>query len=147
MNEGGKSVMAETKKTVKEVENKVVETAKKVADKVQVKEAAKKVAEKVQVKEAAKKVAEKVPVKETAKKVAAKKPAAKKTAAKAPKTEVILQYSGKEVAYADLVKKAVQLSKKALKKPAKDVKVYVKPEENMAYYVANGGEDIGSFQI
>ena len=137
--------MAETKKSVKDVENKVVETAKKVADKVPVKEAAVKVAEKVQVKEAAKKVAEKV---DTVKKAAEKKPAArKKAAAKPTKADVILQYSGKEVVYADLVKKAVQLSKKALKKQAKDVKVYVKPEENMAYYVANGGEDIGSFPI
>ena len=127
--------MAETKKSVKDVENKVVETAKKVADKVPVKEAAKKVAEKVQ-------------VKDTVKKAVEKKPAVrKKTAAKATKTDVILQYSGKEVVYADLVKKAVQLSKKALKKQANDVKVYVKPEENMAYYVANGGEDIGSFPI
>ena len=79
----------------------------------------------------------------------AKKPAVKKsTAAKKDiKTDIVLQYAGKEVLYADLVKKATQLSKKALKTNVKDVKVYVKPEENMAYYVANGGEDIGSFQI
>ena len=143
--------MAETKKTVKEVETKVKETAKKVADKVPVKETAKKVAEKVPVKETAQKVAE--TGKETAKKVAEKvtvKKAAvrKKTAAKKPvKTEVFLQYSGKEVVYTDLVKKAAQLSKKALKTQAKEIKVYIKPEENMAYYVANGGEDIGSFPI
>ena len=30
---------------------------------------------------------------------------------------------------------------------AKDIKVYVKPEENMAYYVVNNGEEIGSFGI
>ena len=93
-------------------------------------------------------------VKETAKKVAKKtdtvKKAVKKTATKsvkAPKTIVYLQYAGKEIDYAVLVKKAAQLSKKALKKQAKDIKIYVKPEENMVYYVANGGEDIGSFGI
>ena len=111
--------MAEAKKTVKNVETKVKETAKKVAKKVPLK-------------------------KETVKK------AVKKTtsrSAKAPKSAVILQYAGKEIDYSALVKKATQLSKKALKVQPKDIKIYVKPEENMVYYVANGGEEIGSFAI
>ena len=144
--------MADTKKAVKETEKAVKDaekTVKKEAEKT-VKEAEKKVKEaekkvETKVKETAKKVAAKAPA---VKKPAAKKPAAKKAAA--PKADVILQYGGKEIFYKDLVKKAVQISKKTLKKQnkdVKDVKVYVKPEENMAYYVANGGDDVGSFAI
>ena len=124
------NVKAEVKATAKKMEQKVKAATKKVVSKTTEKLDA-------EVKE------------ETAKKPAVKKPAAKKTSAakKDIKTDIVLQYAGKEVLYADLVKKATQLSKKALKNNVKDVKVYVKPEENMAYYVANGGEDIGSFQI
>ena len=124
------TVKEEAKATVKNVEEKVKAAAKKVVTKT------------TETKDAvAKKASEKKPA---AKKTAARKPAAAK---KAPKTEVVLQYAGKEVMYADIIKKATQLSKKALKANLKDVKIYVKPEENMAYYVANGGEQIGSFQI
>lgn len=125
------TVKADAKTTVKNVEEKVKAAAKKVVTKT---------AEKKEAVE--KKTAEK-------KAAAAKKPAARKTVAakKAPKTEVVLQYAGKEVLYAELIKKATQLSKKAIKSTLKDVKIYVKPEENMAYYVANNGEQIGSFQI
>ncbi len=126
--------MAETK------EKAVEKTASKEAVKTDAKATVKNVEEKV--KAAARKVADK-----TAKAAEKKQVAKKKTVAKAPKTAVILQYSGKEVVYTDLIKKATQLSKKALKKDLKDVKIYVKPEENMAYYVANNGEQIGSFEI
>ena len=122
------TVKAEAKAAAKNVEEKVKAAAKKVVTKT---------AEK---KEAAEKKAAEKPAKKT---VVRKSAAAKK----APKTEVVLQYAGKEVLYADMIKKATQLSKKAIKKDLKDVKVYVKPEENMAYYVANNGEQIGSFQI
>lgn len=124
------TVKAEAKATVKNVEEKVKAAAKKVADKT------------AEAKEAAEK-------KSAEKKATAKKTTVKKTPAsrKDPKTEVVLQYAGKEVLYADLIKKATQLSKKAIKTTVKDVKIYVKPEENMAYYVANNGEQIGSFQI
>ena len=129
--------MADVKEAVKAVEEKVKDTAKKVAEK---KTADKKPAEKKVKKAVAKTaVAKKVVAKATAKKAAAK--------AKDPKTTVILQYAGKEVDYTDIVKNATKLAKKASKKDVKDIKVYVKPEENMAYYVANGGDEIGSFGI
>lgn len=135
--------MAETKEKAVEKtavkETAAKETVKKETVKPDAKATVKNVEEKV--KAAARKVADKTA------KAAEKKQTVKKTAAKAPKTAVILQYSGKEVLYADLIKKATQLSKKAIKKDLKDVKIYVKPEENMAYYVANNGEQIGSFEI
>ena len=111
--------MAEAKKAVKQVETKVKEAAKKVVDKA-------------------------APKKAAVKKSATRKSAASK---KAPKTSVILQFNGKDVEYNDIIKKAVQLGKKELKTQPKDVKIYVKPEESMAYYVANGGDAIGSFEI
>lgn len=134
--------MADVKEAVKAVEEKVKDTAKKVAEK---KAADKKPADK---KPAEKKVKKAVAKTAVAKKVVAKA-TAKKAAAKAkdPKTTVILQYAGKEVDYTDIVKNATKLAKKAAKKDVKDIKVYVKPEENMAYYVANGGDEIGSFGI
>ena len=127
--EATKETIKEAKATVKNVEEKVKAAAKKVVSKTSEK------------KPAAKKAAEKKPAE---KKMTVRKAAAKKAA---PKTSVILQYSGKEVQYADLLKKATQLSKKSVKNNLKDIKIYVKPEENMAYYVTNNGEAIGSFQI
>ena len=113
--------MAEAKKTVKKVEQKVKDTAKKVAKKVPVKKA-------------------------TVKKPVVKKVAAKK-ATKPVKTTMILQFAGKEIDPNALAKKAAQVAKKSLKKPAKEITIYIKPEEHMVYYVANGGEDIGSFAM
>ena len=85
---------------------------------------------------------------ETAKPAAPKKTAAKKeNAPKAPakravkKTEsVILQYAGREVKTADILNKVTEAFVSAGNKEAdmKDVTVYVKPEENKAYYVING---------
>ncbi len=95
------------------------------------------------------------------KKVEAKKPAAKKTAAKkttakketakkeAVKASVHVQFSGKSYETEELVKIAKDIWKYDLKKKAADFKsvdIYVKPEENMAYYVING-EVEGSFCI
>ena len=64
---------------------------------------------------------------------------AKKAAAKAPvKTqEVYVQFGGKEVSVKDLTEKVKDMT---------DVKVYVKPEENTAYYVVNG-EVSGSMEL
>ena len=86
-------------------------------------------------------------VKETAKaaapKAEAKKPAARRTAAKKAEAtaEVYFQYLGKEFASKDLVsdvKKAwIEMTGKK-EEDIQDVKVYVKPEENKAYYVVNG---------
>ena len=69
-----------------------------------------------------------------------KKAPAKRTAAKEIKTAVVLQYAGKEVTEKELVaavKKAY--TKKGNKvSDIKTIEIYVKPEENAAYYVING---------
>ena len=68
------------------------------------------------------------------KKTAARKPAVKKT------ESVILQYAGNETVLNDLTAKAKEAFVAACNKAseAKDIKVYVKPEEGKAYYVVNG---------
>ena len=84
------------------------------------------------------------------KKVPAKKTAAKKTTAKsAVKAVVNLQFSGKSYTEADLIKIAKDVWKYDLKQKAadfKNIELYVKPEEQRAYYVING-ETTGSFAI
>lgn len=79
-------------------------------------------------------------VKKTAAKAAPKKPAVKKAATKkvAPKTEVLLQYQYQEVTVAEIEKRVLaQYKKDKTGEDAKTVKIYVKPEENTAYYVVN----------
>ena len=93
---------------------------------------------------------------ETAKKAPAKKTTARKIPAKRTTTkkaavvteEVYLQYAGKEFSSADLTAKVKEIWKEMGKKAAdlKDIKVYVKPEENAAYYVINN-EETGSFGL
>ncbi len=93
---------------------------------------------------------------ETAKKAPAKKTTARKTPAKRTTTkkaavvteEVYLQYAGKEFSSADLTAKVKEIWKEMGKKAAdlKDIKVYVKPEENAAYYVINN-EETGRFGL
>ncbi len=99
------------------------------------------------------------PAEEVAKETAAKKPAAKKTSAKksaekkpvekkastrktAPKTNLFIQYQGAEVSYADLVEKAK--SDAGVDAP-KNINLYVKPEDNMVYYVID--EKVGGFVL
>ena len=83
---------------------------------------------------------------ETAKKAPAKKTTARKTPttkkAAVVTEEVYLQYAGKEFSSADLTAKVKEIWKEMGKKAAdlKDIKVYVKPEENAVYYVINGTE-------
>ncbi len=86
---------------------------------------------KAEVKEAPKAEA-KAEAKETPK-AAAKKPAAKKTTKKAVKTNVYLQYAGKEIAFDEIVENV-----KKTVGDAAEITVYVKPEDNAAYYVADG---------
>lgn len=84
----------------------------------------------------------------SAKKAPAKKPAAKKTTAKkAPakkaelKTEMYLQFYGKEYSDKEILQKVKEIWTKVLKNKVgdmKDVKIYLKPEESKAYYVVNG---------
>ena len=105
--------------------------AKAAADK------AEKVVEKVveKTEEAAAKTAAKA---ETAVKAAAKKAPAKKAVVK---ETVYLQYLGKEIDKDELVKQVKEIWTKELNNKATDIKditLYLKPEENAAYYVVNG---------
>lgn len=99
----------------------------------------------------------KAPVKAEAKKPAAKKETVKKETAKkaAPakkaelKSEISVQFGGKSYSQEDLLKIAKDVWKYDLKQKAADltsVELYVKPEENMVYYVMNK-EITGSFYI
>ena len=70
-------------------------------------------------------------------------PAKKKTttAKKAVAETVYLQYLGKEINKADLMKQVKDIWTKELKNKVGDMKsvtLYLKPEENKAYYVVNG---------
>ena len=78
-----------------------------------------------------------------AKEEPAKKAPAKRTAAKKAeiKETIYLQYLGKEIDKDDIVKKVKEIWTKELKKKVGDIKtisIYLKPEENAAYYVVNG---------
>ena len=81
-------------------------------------------------------------VKEEVVKAVEKAPAKKKTttAKKAVAETVYLQYLGKEINKADLMKQVKDIWTKELKNKVGDMKsvtLYLKPEENKAYYVIN----------
>ena len=93
--------------------------------------------------------AEAAPKKAPARKVAPKKetaakkaPAKKTTAKKAEvKTEMFLQFAGKEYTEKEIFQKVKDVWTKVLKNKVgdlKDVKIYLKPEDSAAYYVING---------
>ena len=116
-----KKASAAAKKAVKD--EKVVE---------EVKAAVENVTEKVA--ETTEKVAEKA---EKVVKAAAKKAPAKKTAVK---EDVYLKYLGKEINKDDLMKQVKEIWTKDLKHKVSEMKsvtLYLKPEENAAYYVIN----------
>ena len=91
----------------------------------------------------AKKAPAKAAAKAPAKKAAAKKPAAKKAPAKKaapakivePKKFIIQNSADQSISYTEIVKKV----NKAYKDTIKSLEIYVKSEENKAYYVVNGG--------
>ena len=92
-------------------------------------------------KEAVKETA-KAPAK-TAGKAEAKKPAVRRPAKKAAVAaeEIFIQYAGKEFTTKDVVanvKKAWTEMTGKKEEDIQDIKVYVKTEENKAYYVVNG---------
>lgn len=74
------------------------------------------------------------------KKVAEKKAPAKKAAAKpeAKKETVVLQFAGKEINVDAIVESAKADFKANNKGCVRKLDVYVKPEDNAAYYVVNG---------
>lgn len=120
--------MATTKKTETKAAEK--KTAAKTATKAAAKTAEKKTATKAA---AAKKAA-------PAKKTAAKKTApAKKTTTKkatAAKVNVFVEFGGVQVSIDEVLKNV----KKTNGKAAKELTVYIKPEESKAYFVADGEE-------
>ena len=94
--------------------------------------------------------ARKTAAKKTAEKSAsAKKPAVKRTAAKktaSVNAEVYVQFWGKEVYAKDIVESVKKIWTDEMGKKEselKELKVYIKPEDNGAYYVING--DITGF--
>jgi hypothetical protein len=109
---------------------------KKVVKDVEV--AAKEVAGKVEKKAGVVKEVVKEEVKSGVKKAAT---ATKKTAArKAVKETVVLQYLGKEINKDDLMKQIREIWTKQMKRKVSDlvsVTLYLKPEDNMVYYVIN----------
>lgn len=79
--------------------------------------------------------------KETAGK--AQKEAAEPKTAKAkktePKTNIVIEYEGRPILAKDVIARALKAYKKANKGAVvKKVDIYIKPEENAAYYVING---------
>ncbi len=95
-------------------------------------------------KTAAKKTTENKKAAETkkapAKKTAAKKPVAKKAAPKKPSVEskVYIQFYGKQITAKDVVASCEADYKSNNKAAVKTIEVYVKPEDDVAYYVVNG---------
>ncbi len=132
--------MPRTKKTQEEQVEEVMEAAKKAV---------------ATTKKATKKATEKAAVaaKEAAKKADSMTSEAKKAVAKAAKKplkeEVYLQYAGKEINKENVVKNVKEIWTKDLGNKIGDIStltLYLKPEENKAYYVING-ETSGSVDL
>lgn len=140
---------ATTKPEVKAAEAAVKIAAPKTEEKATVKPVAKTEEKKASVStaSAAAAPAKKETVRKTAgRKAAGRKPAAKKTGLK---TSICLQFAGKSYSEEDLVKMARDVWKYDLKQKLGDltsVELYIKPEENKAYYVMNK-DFAGSFYI
>lgn len=93
----------------------------------------------------------KAPAKKTTKKAATKKTTTKKASAKkeeavevaapAATTEIFVEYNGVQVSGEEIVR----LVKGSYGKDVTDLKIYVKPEDNRAYYVADG--EAGSVRV
>ena len=80
----------------------------------------------------------KTTVKKTANKAAAKTETAKKAVeTAAAKTETFNQYNDEQTDM-DAVLKRVEADLKAQKVAAKDIKLYIKPQDGACYYVADG---------
>ena len=99
----------------------------------------------------AKKPAAEKPVaeKKAEKPAAEKKAVAKKAEKAAVKAEVFVQFAGKSVSQEDLVKIAKDVwvyDMNQKEADFKSVSIYVKPEENKAYFVVNG-EFSGAFDL
>ena len=126
------AVEKETKKAEKEVkatETKTAKTSKAAAKAEEVKAAVEKAVNDVE-----KAVAEKKPAKKAPKKVAPKKPVE-------PKVNFVVEYAGVQVSIDEVVANV----KATYGKNAKEIAVYLKPEESKAYFVADG--ESGSMDV
>ena len=129
---GGAVKTAEVKAA--EAKTTVKKTAKKAAAKTETaKKAVETAAAKAETKVEAKVEEAKETVKEAAK-TTTKKVAAKKTAVR---TETFIQYNDEQTDM-DAVLKRVEADLKAQKVAAKDIKLYIKPQDGACYYVADG---------
>lgn len=126
------------KKAAKTTEKKTTakaSTAKTAAKKTTAKAETKAAEAKETVKETVKETAKAAPKKTT---TAKKAVAPKKTVAKKEtKTEVFIQYEGNQTDEESVMKK-VEADLKAQKVSAKEIKLYIKPEDKACYYVADG---------
>ena len=121
--------MATTKKTAATKAAAEKETAAKET----VKKATTKAAAKTEEAPAKKAPAKKAPAKKAApKKVAPKKPEAKAET----KVDFFIEFGGAQVSVDEVIKNV----KLTLGKDAKEISVYLKPEESKAYFVADGEE-------
>lgn len=144
----GDVIMAATKKTAATAAVKI-EAPKTESVKAVTKPEAKETVKKETVKKAT--VKKEAVKKEAVKKEPVKKAATKKAPAKKAelKSEVHIQFEGKSYSQEDLMKMAKDVWKYDLKQKVgalESVELYVKPEENMVYYVMNK-EFTGSFYI
>ncbi|MEF2884945.1 MAG: DUF6465 family protein [Ruminococcus sp.] len=132
-----KKAVKAVEEAVKAVETKVEEKAAAKAAKAEEK-AAEKAAKAPAKKAAPKKTAPKKP-EAVEKAVAAAAPAA--PAAPAEKVDFFVEYGGVQVAAKEVVKNI----KSTIGKDAKEIAVYLKPEESKAYFVADG--ESGSMDV
>lgn len=127
----------------KKTDTKAVEAVTEVKEEVKApakKTAAKKTTTKKAATKKAEATAEVVATEEAPKKTAAKKAPAKKTTTKkaaATKVEVFVEFGGAQVSIDEVIKNVKVVNGKA----AKNITVYLKPEESKAYFVADGEEN------
>ena len=133
--------------TVKTTENKSAETVVPAAAPVEAKAAAPEVKAPVEAKAEVKTEAEKEEKKPAAKKAPAKKEEApaEKAVKKAPEKDtakIFIEFGGNKFAADEIVEKCKAAYKADnSRKQVRSIEVYVKPEDNKAYYVVNGKAD------
>lgn len=133
--------------TVKTTENKSAETVVPASAPVEAKAAAPEVKAPVEAKAEVKTEAEKEEKKPAAKKAPAKKEEApaEKAVKKAPEKDtakLFIEFGGNKFAADEIVEKCKAAYKADnSRKQVRSIEVYVKPEDNKAYYVVNGKAD------
>lgn len=128
------------RKTVKKQTAKTTDAAKKSAVKASAKKTTTKRTAKAETKaaEPEKTAAAKAETKAAKKPATADKPKRTYTKRAEVKNSVFIQFQGQQVDY-DVIVKKVEEDCKRQKVKAKDLTLYIKPEDNACYYVANNG--------